>query len=901
MLPNIFALSGKDNSTESEFPAETNFFFSFNNKLKNELTSEDIIDMEKAENEIWQGIKSEKNENLELAAFHYRSAIKHDPECAKAYRLLSNVLKRIREDRSGKAAKVQLQQPENLASSKSFNISSKEKSELPGDIKDKDYNINADVKKSLGSHDVETSAINVSSLVSGKLKNYPTPNFSNLNLLPLAPSLAINNLNSLSPSKSEIVFLPNVEMSPSGDLVLQDNLTVSQVYLEQALAFFEDKQWDKSIAACQEALRICPSMGEAYKIWGNCLQQSGNSADAIGIYAKALELQPNMAEIYCNLGSIYAKSKKWQQAIEFYQKSIIIDPNCAAPYRNLARVWDHLGEYEKSENCFFKALAIKPELISSKDYFNLAHNLIEENQPEKAIACYKNCINLEPNFLNAYVRLAQLLEEAGQTDEALYYYKKLAQLQTKAKNKNNQSKSRQQIHSLLFGKGKEKAPKSLSPNPLVLEDNKLKQPIPQLNPAKNLTPEAKITQYLTKAQQQPNSPSVQVELGNLYFLTGQWQKAISCYLKGIKLAPGEAKYYINLGKAWEKLGDNIKAHQAFYQGFSLEPEKVTAQNHLLLGNKLLEQRQIKSAIACYRRAITLQPKLLEAYWQLGKILLGGGKYQVAIACYQQALKVDPQQAQSYFWLGNVYTQTKQWKAALECYQKAAQLEPDNADIQHNLGESLSQIEKWHDAIVAYQRAITINPNNSWSHNNLGNALLITEQWQKAASSFRQAIELKPDFVWSHYNLAEALVALEQWGEALSEYKVAQQLDPSLPQIKQKIGAILHQRSKESKKEALSFCQAQIKEDPDNVDLYHQAISLDRKNHQLYLGLGRALVKQRKLDEAISILQIGLAIQPQNLELASELGEAIQAKNPDLNRQDVAVKVGGLINSYPSHS
>jgi O-antigen biosynthesis protein len=888
MLPNIFDLSGKGNSNESEFQEKADSDFSFNDKFKDELTAENMADTEKAENEIWQGIKSEKNENLELAAFHYRSAIKYDSECAKAYRLLSNVLKRIRETRSSKAVKVGAQ-PEIIDSAKVLDTPSQEEAaKLDGSQ-------NAEAKKEMNNNDPERVK-----LVSRELTNALTPDFADKNPLSLEPNLSINNLNFLSPSKSEIVFLPNVELSPSGDLVLEDSLTVSQVYIEQALTFFEDQQWEKSIAACQEALRICSSLGEAYKIWGNCLQQSGNSGDAIGIYAKALELQPNMAEIYCNLGSISAKSKKWQQAIEFYQKSMIIDPNCAAPYRNLARVWDHLGEYEKSENCFFQALAIKPELISAKDHFSLAHNLAEENQPDKAIACYKNCINLEPNFLNAYVRLAQLLEQAGQTEAALYYYKKLAQLQTQAKNKDSQSKSRQQIHSLLFGQGKKQAIKSALPASIVLKEQKLQQSIPQLNPGNNLTSEAKITQYLQKAQQQPNSPSIQIELGNLYFLADEWQKAIAYYLKGIKLAPHEAKYYINLGKAWEKGGDQIKANQAFYQGFSLEPEKVTAQNHLLLGNKLVEQRQIKSAIACYRRAITLQPKLLEAYWQLGKILIGGGKYQVAIICYQQALKVDPKQAQSYFWLGNVYTQTQQWKAAFECYQKAGELEPNNADIHHNLGESLSQIEKWHDAIVAYQKAIAITPDNSWSHNNLGNALLKTEQWHQAANSFRRAIQLKPDFVWSHYNLAEALVALEQWDEALSEYQSAQRLEPNLPQIKQKIGAVLHRRSQESQKEASSFCQAQIKADPDNIELYHQAISLDRKNHQLYLGLGKALSKQGKLDEAISILQMGLAIQPQNLELASELSEAIQAKSPHLDRQDIA-QIGGLINSYPSQS
>ncbi len=82
---------------------------------------------------------------------------------------------------------------------------------------------------------------------------------------------------------------------------------------------------------------------------------------------------------------------------------------------------------------------------------------------DRAIACYKNCIKLEPSYLNAYVRLAQLLEKAGQTDEALYYYKKLARLQTGIEEDRTQSKSRQQIHQFLFGKRKNKNSTESSP------------------------------------------------------------------------------------------------------------------------------------------------------------------------------------------------------------------------------------------------------------------------------------------------------------------------------------------------------------------------------------------------------------------------------------------------------
>ena len=895
MLPNIFDLSGKGKSLNPQ-RQETNCISSEENH-HGQLTDEVIANIEKAEEEVWLGVKSEREDNLKLAIFHYRSAIKLYPEFAQAYHLLSNALKKVRQTRERKVTKRDDSQPK-VAPKTNLDLEVTQEIEYWHPEVAKRFQDNS-VKepKAASKINIATDREEVIIPPVKDSSSLTTVDFSNVNTIPIGTNTRANNIDSSLSQSSDLVILPNLEISPSGDLVLEESLSVAKVYVEQALVFFEHKEWDKSIAACKEALRTCPNIGEAYKIWGNCLQRTGNSADAIGIYAKALELQPNMAEIYCNLGSIYAKSKKWQQAIEHYQKSTIIEPSCAAPYRNLAKVWDELGEYNKSEECFLKALEIDPGLISAKNHFDLAHDLAEENQLDKAIACYQNCIKIEPKYLNAYVRLAQILEKSGRTEEALYYYKKLAQLQTQNSQVDRESKSRKQIRSLLRSNTKKTRSQLPNQSSSIQDRNSTSAVSQRLSaqsftvPSDRLIPQArgdrpnsisaKIARYRQQIQKQPNSPSAYIELGNVYFLEQQWQQAISCYQKGIKLAPNTAKYYINLGKAWTKAGDKHKANQAFYQGFSLEPNKVTAENHLLLGNKLLEQKQIKLAISCYRRAIILQPNLLEAYWQSGKIFQAGEKHQMAISCYQQALKVDPANAHSYFLLGNALTQVQQWQPAFLSYQKAAKIEPNNADIQHNLGEVLYQQEKWIDASQAYQKAIAINPDNSWSHNNLGNALLKLSKYQEAADSFRKAIKLKPDFAWSHYNLGEALSQLGQWEEALSCYKSAQSLDSELPEVKRKIGEILYQRNKQSQREALSFCMSQLAQDPDNIELYYQTISLNKQNHKLYLGLGKALVKQGKLDEAISSFQTGLKIQPKNLELLLGLNEAISLKNLEL--------------------
>jgi O-antigen biosynthesis protein len=689
--------------------------------------------------------------------------------------------------------------------------------------------------------------------------------------------------------RDRFVLLPHANQTAEYSFP-PEKLSAAEVYVGQALMYFEQQQWVQSIRACQEAIRVHPQMGVAYKIWGNSLQRSGKIVEAIGMYAKALELKADMADIYCNLGSIYARQRKWSEAIEHYQKSSAINPNNATPYRNLARVWDELKEYNKSADCFFKAIALQPNLLSAQNHFQLANNLLAEGQRERAIACYQNCIELEPNFLNAYARLADALEEAGQKELALVYYKKLAQLQTEAPLSASPAKSTQQISALL-NPGTAPAAIANSPKPEAksLPLGKVTQQPPQLQPAK--TPiEAKIKPELQTANQQPSPALVRFELGQTYFERQEWQKAIACYQEATKLDPQEAEYHLHLGQAWSKANNQDQANLAYFEGFSLKPQAASGKSHYLLGEKLLQQNKVEKAIACFRRAVTQQPDLLDGYWQLGEILLAMGNYSGAETYCRQGLKIDAHQSRGYFLLGKIFYQQQQWQSALTCYQKAGELEPKNADIQHNLGETFSRKQKWSEAVQAYGEAIALRPDYSWSHNNLADALLKLEQWQSAANAYRQAIELKPDFVWSHYNLGEALVKLGAWDEALKAYQTAQKLDPNLPEPKQKISEVLRQRTKTSRQEALAYSLEQIAQDPDNIEFYHQAISLDKQNYQLYVGLGKALFKQDKLDEALVIYQAGLEIKPRNIELAIGFREVLTAKNPELDSNDIVAKI-----------
>jgi tetratricopeptide (TPR) repeat protein len=113
--------------------------------------------------------------------------------------------------------------------------------------------------------------------------------------------------------------------------------------------------------------------------------------------------------------------------------------------------------------------------------------------------------------------------------------------------------------------------------------------------------------YKKAVQINSNEADIYVNLGTLYAMRKQLSPAIACYQRAIAIQPNLAPAYRNLARVWRQQGKQEEANECWYEAYSLEPEKVSPDQHFKLGNLLFKQGQITYAIACYRRALELNP------------------------------------------------------------------------------------------------------------------------------------------------------------------------------------------------------------------------------------------------------------------------------------------------------
>lgn len=674
-----------------------------------------------------------------------------------------------------------------------------------------------------------------------------------------------------------------ISTSPTSDLV--------RIFLDQAKIYFQEKNWESTIDACQKAIEISPLIPEVYKILGNVYQCRDEITDALGSYAKALSLQPNYAEVYANLGSLFAKQKKWNEAVEYYEKAIVLDPEFAGVYLNLAKVQGKLEQPQKRLQYLLFALNLDPRLASAEEHYSLGNNLLENGKKEEAIQFYRNALAIRKDFVEPCSKLAELLEKEGNWKEAVIYYRRLLKLNqvntrqryicASSKISNN---SRNEYLPLLGG--------SAVQGQIISDKPDLK--LHQRDNTKSISlisddSESYLFKLLKIQEEQPISKDIQCKLGDFYVKQRKWHQAIKHYRNILRISSNEIEIYCKLAKVYGKIGDRNLAADCWYQAFKLKPNLVTETQFLSLGNALLNQQKNEKAIACYRKAIQINPDLFEAQQKLKYILESQDNFKKFRSESQKLiLKENHKSIQSEFIVKDVHdvdVEPSECKSTVQDipkdsieYEKGSAIQvqsseqivdqPDLVDYQsefqnkpathkiieamsaHKQGAELEAEERWDEAINAYVKATKLNSDFFWSHHNLGVCYQAINDWSSAINAYRNAIEIDSEFVWSHYNLGDVLLSSEQYTDAIDAYRQAQRLSDDLKHVANQL-----------------------------VIAYQQLISKHPRNMELYRALGEQQIHAGMHDEAIATYQMALLIEPQHSEISLTLSQILMEQDP----------------------
>jgi cytochrome c-type biogenesis protein CcmH/NrfG len=197
--------------------------------------------------------------------------------------------------------------------------------------------------------------------------------------------------------------------------------------------------------------------------------------------------------------------------------------------------------------------------------------------------------------------------------------------------------------------------------------------------------------------------------------------------------------FVSLMTACSSCGHNESNSQA---NANVSPENpfsyiTDAHEALAEGNRLLDEDQTEQAILALKQAVSLDPDLADAWFQLGiayalyeRQLERSGEstepesnskervkpsseraFEKAAEAYKKWIAAHPDDDAALFNLGRTYSKLLKDEAAEDAFKKAVKLKPDDSEYQTELGAVLIKLARYHEAIDPLKKAIALDDQN----------------------------------------------------------------------------------------------------------------------------------------------------------------------------------------------
>ncbi|CAG0885402.1 unnamed protein product [Darwinula stevensoni] len=509
---------------------------------------------------------------------------------------------------------------------------------------------------------------------------------------------------------------------------------------------FQCKRLDKSAHFSMMAIKQNPMLAEAYSNLGNVYKEKGGLQEALENYRHAIRLKPDFIDGYINLAAALVSAGDLEGAVQAYVSALQYNPDLYCVRSDLGNLLKALGRLDEAKaysagGCFFleatmqqlnahlwvsgvcssppacylKAIETRPDFAVA--WSNLGCVFNAQGEIWLAIHHFEKAVALDPNFLDAYINLGNVLKEARIFDRQ---YLVLMDYQCIV------------VYTIVT---------ILPPPPLDHHDRLHSGCCGCL---KSIF-KAAVAAYLRALNLSPNHAVVHGNLACVYYEQGLIDLAIDTYRRAIELQPNFPDAYCNLANALKEKGQVLEAEECYNTALRLCPNHADSLNNL--ANIKREQGLIEEATRLYVKALEVFPEFAAAHSNLASVLQQQGKLNEALMHYKEAISA----------LMDILIETS-------LTTSADRIQPTFADAYSNMGNTLKEMQDVQGALQCYTRAIQINPAFADAHSNLASIHKDSGNIPEAIQSYRTALKLKPDFPDAYCNLAHCLQIVCDWTE-----------------------------------------------------------------------------------------------------------------------------------------
>jgi tetratricopeptide (TPR) repeat protein len=398
-------------------------------------------------------------------------------------------------------------------------------------------------------------------------------------------------------------------------------------------AYYHAGEYARADAAYQKASQRGVLSAEGWVAWGNVNYLNQNPARAVELWEQALEQPDHSERLYGSLSLIYQEQKDYAKAAEYLARYVSNHLQDASAHYRLGLLLT-LSDPQTAASELITASQLDPELDPAVQTLRSAVNLasIMDAPSEQKVVIGRGL-----GLIQEWELALAIFEQAAHMDESnaeAWAWLGEAKQQTGGDEAAGQVEAQEYLDRAL----------TLNPNSAVVRG-----------------------------------------LRGLYFQrVGNNREALTEFERAIVLQPDNPAWYVALGESQSKLGDLIRALEAYRYAAALTPEDATYWR--LLANFCAHNNiNIKDVgIPAAQQAVILTGEDAQSLDLLGWLLLLDARHPEAERILQRALAADPQNASVHFHLGMLYLQTENRTLAYQYLIQARDL--GSTDAQNVLGQ-----------------------------------------------------------------------------------------------------------------------------------------------------------------------------------------------------------------------
>lgn len=473
-----------------------------------------------------------------------------------------------------------------------------------------------------------------------------------------------------------------------------------------------------------------------------------------------------IVDLYVELGQVLGEHlNRPEEAIEAYREAIAIDERNVAAYKGLAQVYAATGQTEALLDATEDEVDASGGANQAQRYGDIAAAWYELGRRDRAIACWRKLLAVDPGNIDAHKGLARALRDDEQWADLAVAQK--AQLK-----------------------------QTIEPFDRIV----LLLEMADLAERQFDNVEGAIAAYREVLTLDAHNGTALDALGRLYDRAGQWQPAHDVLQRLLaELAPSDRKaraaLLARIGHVQLGARDPVKAETSFGEAIALDPDSAHA--HEGMGRVLLLGGKLAAATEKLLRAAQLSPPdtvrlLTDAAWVF--------RYRIndneqARACFDRILEIDPTNTDAKQALAELLHDTQEWSTlwphleeqAQRARADAAMPALEKAAIFAKAGRCALELGKVGTSIELYDLAIANDPSPA-TQLDRAEALYRSKSLEAAAAAYQTiaAVHAKS----SGFARAQQLTVYRRLGaiqaelgkvpQAVGFYHKALELDPSDP-------------------------------------------------------------------------------------------------------------------------